>query len=51
MTGDDKGLTNSATNGVKAVPVTYAANDLRVFVAALERLGYRPDSLLKAAGL
>jgi len=51
MTGDDKELTKSATTATKGGPPTYAANDLRVFVAALEKLGYRPESLLKAAGL
>jgi len=52
MTGHDKPLTAGARAApIGAAPLTYAANDLRVFVSALERLGYRRELLLKAGGL
>ena len=51
MTANAKRLTSDATNAVAPAKPTYAANDLRVFLVALERLGYRPQSLLAAAGL
>jgi len=51
MTARDNQLTEGARNAASPSATTYAAADLRVFVNALERLGYRPDSLLAAAGV
>ncbi|HXY52088.1 MAG TPA: AraC family transcriptional regulator ligand-binding domain-containing protein [Terriglobales bacterium] len=51
MTISDKRLTNRATDTVARGIPSFPTNDLRVFLAAFERLGYKPESLLAAAGL
>jgi AraC-like DNA-binding protein len=47
MTANDNPLTKSATG----IAVSYAASDLRVFVQALDRLGYKVAELLAMAHL
>jgi len=51
MTINDKRLTNRARDRVAREVPSFPTNDLRVFLAAFERLGYKPESLLAAAGL
>jgi AraC-like DNA-binding protein len=51
MTKDDNPLTMRATDTAPREPLTYPANDLRIFLLALHRLGYHSERLLKAARL
>ena len=51
MTGHDNSLTKRVTKPPPGVAPMVAAGELRVFVSALERLGYDRKMLLAAAGL
>jgi len=51
MTADDNRLTNRAKDSALSQAPTVPANDIRVFIAALARLGYKAESLVAAAGL
>ena len=51
MTVGDNPLTADAKSASASSALSYAASDLRVFVHALERLGYKVHELLSAVGL